>query len=125
MRGLPRPEAGSERPESHFIVHVSDSEVSCQRPDGRIERVGWDDLQAVTVETTDVGPFAPDVFWILAGSSAGSSCVIPHGATGAGTLLERLQQLPGFDNEAFIEAMASADNRQFPLLEEVTPAMVR
>lgn len=101
------------QPESQFVVHVSDSDVICYSPDGQTERITWDDLQAVIVETTDAGPFAPDVFWILIGNSPASGCLIPQGATGDVALLERLQKLPGFDNGAFTEAMACAENEKF------------
>lgn len=83
-----------------------------ERPDGRTERVAWDELQAFIVETTDEGPGAPDVFWILLGS-AESGCVIPQGATGDKALLERLQALPGFNNQEFIRAMGSTSNQRF------------
>lgn len=98
-------------PESRFIIRLSDSEVVCERPDGRVERVGWSDLQKVEVVTTGDGPFAPDVFWVLYGTSGG--CAVPQGATGDKELLERLQALPGFDNQAFIEAMSSTSDRRF------------
>jgi hypothetical protein len=98
-------------PESHFVVHLSDSEVVCERPDGKVERVGWADLQKVEVVTTRDGPFAPDVFWVLQGTDGG--CAVPQGATGDSQLLERLQALPGFDNHAFIEAMSSTSDRRF------------
>jgi hypothetical protein len=92
-------------------VRLSDTEVVCERPDGKIERVGWPDLQTVEVITTGDGPFAPDVFWVLHG--AGSGCAVPQGATGESTLLERLQALPGFDNNALIAAMSSTSERRF------------
>ena len=98
-------------PESRFIIRLSDSEVVCERPDGSVERVGWSELQKVEVVTTGDGPFAPDVFWVLHGTSGG--CAVPQGATGDKELLERLQALPGFDNQAFIEAMSSASDRSF------------
>ena len=98
-------------PESRFIIRLSDSEVVCERPDGRVERIAWNDLKKVEVVTTGDGPFAPDVFWVLHGTSSG--CAVPQGATGDTELLERLQALPGFDNHAFIEAMSSASNRRF------------
>ena len=98
-------------PESRFLVRLSDSEVVCEQPDGRVERVGWSDLQQVEVVTTGDGPFAPDVFWMLRGTSGG--CAVPQGATGDEELLERLQALPGFDYQAFIEAMSSASDRRF------------
>jgi hypothetical protein len=98
-------------PESRFVVRLSDAEVVCERPDGKIERVGWADLQKVEVVTTSDGPFVPDVFWVLHGTAGG--CAIPQGATGDSQLLERLQTLPGFDNRAFIEAMSCVSNRRF------------
>ncbi|HKY32491.1 MAG TPA: STM3941 family protein [Candidatus Polarisedimenticolia bacterium] len=98
-------------PERRFVVRLSGPEVLCERPDGTVERVHWADLQSVEVLTTDKGPHAPDVFWVLHGTDGG--CVVPQGATGDGELLERLQRLPGFDNKAFIEAMGSSANGRF------------
>jgi hypothetical protein len=63
---------------------LSDSEVVCERPDGTVERVGCDDLQKVEVVTT-----------------------------GDRHLLERLQVLSGFDNDAVIAAMSSTSARRF------------
>jgi hypothetical protein len=111
-KGRP-PTSGFAQPEASFVVHVSDTEVRCEHPDGRVERIAWDDLQAVLIHTTADGPVAPDVFWILAGTSSSSGCVIPQGATGDRALLEHLQKLPGFDNEAFICAMSSTDEQKF------------
>src|SRR5687768_4897049 len=99
------------QPESRFVVRVSDAEVVCERPDGKVERVGWADLQQVEVVTTGDGPFAPDVFWVLHGRDGG--CAMPQGATGDGELLARLQVLPGFDNDALIAAMSSTSDRRF------------
>ena len=98
-------------PESRFVVRLSDTEVVCERPDGKVERVGWADLQKVEVVTTGDGPFAPDVFWVLHGTDGG--CAVPQGAAGDGQLLERLQTLPGFDNRSLIEAMSSTSDRRF------------
>lgn len=107
-------------PESRFVVRLSDSEVVCERPDGTVERVGWDDLQRVDVVTTSDGPFAPDVFWVLHGRNGG--CAIPQGATGDGQLLARLQALPGFDNNAVTAAMASTSDRRFLCWARTSPA---
>src|SRR5256885_2059415 len=90
---------GSDRPkldpESRFIVRVSELEIVCERPDGMVERVEWNDLHTVAVRTTSEGPLAPDVFWVLLGKKGG--CLIPHGATGDADLFERLTMLPGFN----------------------------
>ena len=95
------------QPESQFVVRLSDSEIVCERPDGKTERVTWDDLQRVEILTTADGPFAPDVFWVLSGTDAG--CVIPWGATGDRELLERLQTLQRFDNTAVINSASKTD----------------
>lgn len=98
-------------PESEWVVTVSETRVSCQRPNGLVESVEWDDLKVVLIETTDEGPFAIDVFWMLAGEKSG--CVVPLGATGEAEMVARLQTLPNFNNEAFLEAMSSTENRRF------------
>jgi len=107
------PQLDSAQPEALFVVHITDEGVRCVRPDGRVESVKWDDLQAVIIHTTEDGPAAPDVFWILAGTDMKSGCVIPHGAKGDNELLVRLQKLPGFDNEAFIRSMSSTTDQKF------------
>jgi len=94
-------------PESLYVVTVSSTEVSCQKPDGRIETIAWDDLQAVVVETNDTGPWWTDIWWILSGTQ--SWCVVPQGATGEDELIEKLQTLPGFE----IKGMNSTENRRF------------
>jgi len=98
-------------PESLFVLKVTDAEVVCERPDGKVERVRWDDLQKVEIVTTDKGPMEPDVFWVLHGSKTGVAA--PQGATGENELLDRLLKLPGFDNKALIDAMSSATNKRF------------
>lgn len=98
-------------PESFCVVQVSDTGVSCRQPDGLLDTMAWDDLQRVEILTTAAGPLAPDVFWVLHGSATG--CVVPQGATGEQQLLERLQRLPGFRNEAVIRAMSSAQHQRF------------
>ena len=56
--------------------------------------------------TTSRGPFEEDVFFVLTYDD-GATEAIPHG--GAKELLTRLQQLPGFDNETFIQAMGVSE----------------
>ena len=105
-RALARPlDARSARlvPESNFVIHMSNDCVSCHRLDGIIETVRWDDLERVLVHTTSDGPLLPDRFWLLIGPGT-TGCCIPWGATGERELLARLQQLPGFDNQAVIGA---------------------
>ncbi len=97
--------------ESSFRVECDSREIICYQADASSERISWSDLQKVEIFTTDEGPFVPDVFWILHGSQ--HRCTIPQGATGDDLLLERLQELPGFDKEAFITSMSSPSNARF------------
>ena len=85
--------------------------VRHDRTDGVTETLRWDDLREVRILTTDQGPYLDDVIWVLTGTAG--SCAIPSETDGMGELLTRLQQLPAFDNEAVIKAMASTDNASF------------
>jgi len=90
-------------PESRFVIHLTETEVSCHRLDGIVESVRWDDLHRVQVLRTSDGPLLPDIFWVLQGSE-NDGCCIPFGATGDLELLRRLQELPGFDNQAIMKS---------------------
>jgi hypothetical protein len=98
-------------PTNRPTVSFDDEAVVCQRPGGLVERVRWSDLQIVFIQTTDAGPFVDDVFWVLGGGDSG--CVVPSEADGMSTLLERLQRLPGFDNNAVINAMSCVEKQNF------------
>ena len=74
--------------------------------------VRWADLLEVYIQTTDKGPVLEDVFFVLV--TAEGEWKVPQGMAGTDLLLRQLQQLPGFDNEAVIRAMACADNAVFP-----------
>src|SRR5436190_1949269 len=68
--------------------------------DGRIvEQVAWDDLEGVDIITTDEGPRREDVFFVLHGKD-GNGVVVPQETAVPKKLLERLQDLPGFDGGA-------------------------
>lgn len=100
--------------ESAFVVTVTETEIVNRRPNGEIERVALEDLSAILIETNDSGPFGPDVWWWLLGSSQKKSgCVFPQGATGKDSMLAFAQKLPGFDNRMFMEAMCSTENQRF------------
>ena len=76
-----------------------------------IEAVRWDALATVAILTTSSGPVVDDVFWLL-GGDGGTGVVVPseHAPDG---FTQRLQELPGFDNEALIEAMLCAEDKLF------------
>ena len=87
---------------SRFVIQMSESSVSCHRPDGR--PLGRS--RRIDILTTSDGPFAPDCFWLLIGPET-TGCCIPQGATGDLELLARMYELPGFDHQVFIEAMGN------------------
>ncbi len=78
-----------------------------------VATVAWTDLAAVSIRTTDTGPFEDDLHWELHRRDGG---VVTVGSEteGIGALIERLQRLPGFDNEAVIAASSSTQNAVFP-----------
>ncbi|MCS7168590.1 MAG: hypothetical protein NZ914_13290 [Gemmatales bacterium] len=77
---------------------------------------GWDDLQRVEIVATEQGPFLPDVLFVLYGSA--TKCIVLQGIEGDTQLLEQLRRLPGFRNEAVIEAMCLCDESAVSLLGE-------
>ena len=110
-RLLPPPDLSDLLSEKDIVVSFDDDEVSCVCPDGYTERVRWDELERVEVITTNEGPWACDVYFVLHGTSSG--CVVPQGATGDQKLVERLLKLPAFDEKLFIRAMGCTSNKTF------------
>jgi hypothetical protein len=107
-----RPSEGSAPNEP--TVTVDASGVYRRHPDGD-EHVTWEDLRMVEIVTTDEGPFCEDFFWVLHGSEGG--VVVPAAQAEEIGLLEHLQQLPGFDSLAVIEACGSTSHARFPCWE--------
>ena len=116
----PRPVPPAER--ARAVVQFDAEAVTCTRPGGLTEHMRWSDLRAVLIKTTSYGPAVDDFFWILAGRDAQSGCVVPSEATGCDLLLARLQELPGFDNEAVIRASQSLEDRGFLCWERAPDA---
>jgi len=109
----------SKQKAAHGVTYTDDA-VSVVRSDGIAETIRWDDLDEVGVLTTDEGPFREDVFFLLTGADGKSGCVVPQSSDGCDQLLERLQQLPGFDHEAVIKAMSSTSKRKVCVLEKAS-----
>jgi len=115
-----KPEApvvpSSKKPESSTIppqnvVEFNDEQVTRTTADGIRETLLWSELQEVSIITTDGGPYVDDLFWELRGTSSG--CLVPSQAEGVKELLSKLQELPGFNNDAVIHAVGSTDNAKF------------
>ncbi|MGH3761813.1 hypothetical protein [Actinophytocola sp.] len=93
-------------------ITVDDDGVRRLLADGTMESVTWTDLSEVAIRTTPEGPWKEDVFFLLV-RAGGGGCAVPAGDPSADELMNRLQSLPGFDNEAFIEAMTTMDDGFF------------
>lgn len=109
-------------------VRFDDDAISCTRTNGLTETVRWSELRVVLIQTTAEGPAADDFFWVLVGREGG--CVVPSEAEGCDRLLERLQQLPGFDNKAVILASQCVEEQTFlcwqrPAASEAGPPPAR
>ncbi|WP_319456533.1 MULTISPECIES: hypothetical protein [unclassified Mycobacterium] len=78
-------------------AHLAGSPQVAARSDG---------LAEVALMTTSAGPVSDDVFFVLTYRD-GTTKSVPLGEDDA--LLNEMQELPGFDNETFIRAMAVSE----------------
>lgn len=101
----------SERGRRAEII-VDDAGVRRELADGSRESISWDDLQRVGIRTIPDGPWEEDIFFLLEGTN-GTGCAVPSGHPSADALMSKLQVLPGFDNELFVEAMTTTDDGLF------------
>lgn len=107
---LIRPRPGEAGRPFHTVT-VTDEAILCNDARGGSETVSWDDLEQVILRAEDAYPVG-NVYWLLIGA-AGTGCVVPTDAEGAGALLEEMQKrLPGFDNEAVVAGMGMLDGSQ-------------
>ena len=97
-------------------IHVTDNELILEwKYRNKEDNIFlFKDLKKATIITTDEGPFEEDVFWLLLFKII---IMIPQCA-GTDKLLERLQKLPGFDNENVIKAMTCSKNDSFLVWEK-------
>nr|WP_143229447.1 hypothetical protein [Actinophytocola xanthii] len=93
-------------------ITVDDDGVRRLLADGTEESVTWADLAEVAIRTTPEGPWKEDVFFLLV-RTGGGGCAVPAGDPSADDLMNRLQSMPGFDNDAFIEAMTTQEDGLF------------
>jgi hypothetical protein len=120
--GAKCPEGKGLYPECLFIANVDETHLSVQRPEGRIDRMAFAAMREIAIVTNDSGPIGSDVWWVASGAGEPAELAFPAGATGESTVLARLQALPGFDNEAVIAAMGSADQARFVCWRRTEPA---
>jgi predicted secreted protein len=105
---------GRPKPESQpgvLAVGFDRDRLWCRRPDWSQEAIRWAELERVEIQTTRQVPIQPDAFWILSGG--GRQLIFPMGVEGEAELLARLQQLPGFDDEALVAAVSCVGDERF------------
>lgn len=93
-------------------ITVDDEGVRRQLADGTEESVTWANLAEVAIRTTPAGPWKEDTFFLLM-REGGGGCAVPAGHPSADALMSRLQSLPDFDNEVFVEAMTTIEDDFF------------
>ena len=94
-------------------VEFDEQEIRRFLPDGKTESIRWDELHEIGIVTTDEGPWVDDVFWLFLNADSSKGCAASNDAVGFPALLERLQRLPGFNDEAVVQAMGSTVNDRF------------
>lgn len=102
-------------------VTVDDDGVRRTLADGTVEAVSWASLTSVVIRVMPDSPYQEDVFLMLVGED-GKGTAIPSGDPAADALIERLQAMPGFDNERFIEAMTTDADQAYVVWETASDA---
>ncbi len=92
-------------------VSVDDERILHVRADGSEISIAWSDLDAVLIETTNKDRGKDDLFWIL--ECGGVRHRVPSETPGATRLMQAFQRLPGFDNEAIIDASTMLEQGLF------------
>lgn len=76
-----------------------------------VAQVRWAELIAVSIVVSAEGPWSPDFFWVLHGST-GQQLAVPLDRAAMTSLLARLGRLPGFDHQAVIRATSSTTSTE-------------
>jgi len=88
--------------------------LSIRTPDGRHMGLPWSDVERVSIRTTDRGPMEQDVWWHFEVTETRGALSVPNDTEGIDAFIaDAPTWLPGFDDEAIIEAMGSTGNQEF------------
>ena len=87
-------------PEQKFAVSLAGDDIVCRWPNGEEQTISVSRLASVHVETNDSGTGSglggADVWFVLRDGD-GVELSFPLGAPGEREVIERLEQLPGFE----------------------------
>ncbi len=93
-------------------LQITDWGVRRILPGGKSEAIEWRALREIWIVTSDAGPVAEDIYFLLMAGD-GTGVAVPNGLAVRNDLLAHLQKLPEFDNQRAVEAMGSTDNARF------------
>ncbi|MBC8162877.1 MAG: hypothetical protein H7Z42_16840 [Roseiflexaceae bacterium] len=94
------------------VEYDADTIRTCSR-EVVVAAIRWDELDEITVFTSEAGPIGDDSVWLFASPSRSKIILIAGTCPGFPALLEVLQQLADFDNVALLEAMGSTTPGRF------------
>lgn len=95
------------------VVTVDEGRIAYFGPEGGAV-LALDALVSVDIVTTDQGPLAQDLFWVLT-DERHQMAAIPGGAKGADQLLDVLGSLVGFSHMQVVAAMGSTSDARFEI----------
>jgi hypothetical protein len=102
--------ARRRKPGHTVTVDVDDDQLTVVDGKARIS-VRWNDIRRITMITTSRGPWFDDLFYHIV--HVGGDLTLPSEANGMIPFAEKLQGLPGFDINAYAQAIRSARNESF------------
>lgn len=102
-------------------VEFDDDGIIRHHPDGSTESIRWNEIDTITIITTNQGPREEDAYWVFENTDNTQGCMVSNGAKGFPDLLDRMQSLPGFRDEMVIEAMGTTSNKRFVAWQRNTP----
>ena len=92
-------------------VNFDDNRIWIKTSKNQTKSLFWKELIGVAIQTYINEPRSPEVFWILGANK--SFLIYPDTAIGEIEMLKRLQELPGFSNEAVLSAMSCNEDKTF------------
>lgn len=84
---------------------------------GPPQRLAWDRIQRVHIESVAGGLDTDQVQWVLTPAGGSAALRVAQTAPGADAMIARLQQLPGFQYESMIQSMITTDATEFLVWE--------
>ena len=92
------------------VVEIDERRLSYFGPFGG-QSISLNDVTRIQIETTELGPFADDMFWLF---YTGSELArVPSSAQGADAILDALSSFKGADYDAVIRASSSTKRDKF------------